>query len=153
MRRRIDNARRLWCDPREESVMDERTRPTLQPRTLVAQALGAIEPTTKAVVPPGHVGTTFIRDPDNQYRSGFGYGRPDNATVRQAGAVIAALEGADEALLFGAGMAAATSLVLALDPPAHIVGPTVMYWALRHWLANEAPRLRPPVTPGGPPHP
>src|SRR6266540_877016 len=90
-----------------------------KPRTLAAQALGTIEPTTRAIVPPVHVATTYLRDPDNQYRSGFGYGRPDNATVRQAEAVLAALEGGAEALLFGAGMAAATSLVLALDPPAH----------------------------------
>jgi cystathionine gamma-synthase len=119
--------------------MDQRSRPGLQPRTLAAQALGAVEPITKAVVPPVHVTTTFIRDSDNQYRSGFGYGRPDNATARQAEALIAALETAEEAMLFGAGMAAATSLVLALEPPAHIVAPAVMYWALRHWLLNEAP--------------
>jgi cystathionine gamma-synthase len=37
-------------------------------------------------------------------------------------------------------MAAATSVVLALDPRAHIVAPQVMYWALRAWLANDAPR-------------
>jgi cystathionine gamma-synthase len=63
----------------------------LTPRTLAVQALGAIEPATKAIVPPVHVASTFERDPDNQYRSGFSYGRPDNATVRQAEAVIAAL--------------------------------------------------------------
>ena len=51
------------------------------------------------MVPPVHVTTTFIRDPDNQYRAGFIYGRPDNATVRQAEAVIAALEGAADAKL------------------------------------------------------
>ena len=34
-----------------------------------------------------HVATTFIRDPDNEYRSGYAYGRPDNATVRQVGEV------------------------------------------------------------------
>src|SRR6266852_3277286 len=113
--------------------MDERSLPSLQPRTLAAQALGAIEP-------PVHVATTFIRDPDNQYRSGFGYGRPDNATVRQAEAVIAALEQAEEARVFGAGMAAATSVVLAKEAHAHIVAPAVMYWALRHWLLNEASR-------------
>ena len=112
----------------------------LRPRTLAAQALGAIEPATKAVVPPVHVATTFIRDPDNQYRSGFSYGRPDNATVRQCEAVIAALEGAADAKLFGAGMAAAIAVVLALDPPAHIVAPTVMYWGLRRWFVDEAPR-------------
>ena len=62
------------------------------PRTLAAQALGRIEPHTKAVVPPLHVSTTYLRDPDNAYRSGFAYGRPDNETVRHAESVIAALE-------------------------------------------------------------
>src|SRR5215467_7050476 len=94
--------------------MNDSSRPALQPRTLAAQALGSIEPITKAVVPPVHVATTYIRDPDNQYRAGFIYGRPDNATVRQAEAVIAALEGAADAKLFGAGMAAAIAVVLAL---------------------------------------
>jgi cystathionine gamma-synthase len=110
-------------------------------RTLVAQALGAVEPTTRAVVPPLHVATTFIRDPDNQYRSGYAYGRPDNATVRQTEAVIAALECAQEALLFGSGMAAATSVVLALPLGARIVASQVMYWAFRQWLTTEAPRF------------
>jgi len=113
----------------------------LTPRTLVAQALGAIEPTTQAVVPPLHVATTFIRDPDNQYRSGYAYGRPDNATVRHTEAVIAALEGAHEGLLFGSGMAAATSVVLAQPAGARIVASHVMYWAFRQWLTIEAPRF------------
>src|SRR5437588_9887924 len=124
--------------------MTESLKPRL--RTLAAQALGAIEPVTKAVVPPVHVATTFERDPDNQYRAGFVYGRPDNATVRQAEAVIAALEGAPEALLFGAGMAAATAVMLAAAPGAHIVASAVMYWAMRHWLVNEAPRYGLPAT-------
>jgi cystathionine gamma-synthase len=111
-----------------------------KPRTLAAQALGAEDPSTRGVVPPVHVATTFIRDPDNQYRSGYAYARPDNATVRQTEALIAALEGAEEALLFGSGMAAATAVVLALQPPAHIVASQVMYWAFRDWLTNQAPR-------------
>ena len=93
----------------------------------------------RAVALPVHVSTTFIRDPDNQYRTGYSYGRPDNATVRQTEAVIAALEGAHEALLFGSGMAAATSVVLALPPGSHVVAPQVCYWGLRDWLINEAP--------------
>jgi cystathionine gamma-synthase len=112
-----------------------------KPRTLAAQALGLVEPTTKAVVPPLHLATTFVRDPDNQYRAGYAYGRPDNATTRHAEAVLAALEEGHEAALFGSGMAAATSIVLALPAPSHIVASQVMYWAFRHWLANEAPRL------------
>ena len=110
-----------------------------KPRTIAAQALGAIEPETKGVALPIHVSTTFIRDPDNQYRAGYIYGRPDNATVRQTEAVIAALEGAHEAMLFGSGMAAATSVVLALPPGSHVLAPQVCYWGLRDWLKNEAP--------------
>ena len=110
-------------------------------RTVAAQALGAIDPATKAVVPPLHVATTFIRDPDNEYRAGYAYGRPDNATVRQTEAVIAALEGAPEAILFASGMAAATAVVLALPERSHIVASQVMYWAFRHWLTTEATRF------------
>ena len=110
-------------------------------RTLAAQALGFVGPATKAVVPPLHVATTFVRDPDNQYRSGYAYGRPDNATTRQAEAVLARLEGAHEAALFGSGMAAATAIVLGLPPGARIVASHVMYWAFRRWLAGEAARF------------
>jgi len=110
-------------------------------RTLAAQALGTIDPTTRAVVPPLHMSTTFIRDPDNQYRSGYSYGRPDNATVRQTESLVAALESAHDAALFGSGMAAATAIVLALPQGAHIVASQVMYWAFRNWLAGDATRF------------
>src|SRR5712671_3277660 len=121
------------------TVMTEHPTTRWKPRTLAAQALGTIDPATKAVVPPLHVSTTFIRDPDNQYRAGYAYGRPDNATVRQTEAVIAALEGAHEAILFGSGMAAATSVVLALPPGSRVLAPQVCYWGFRDWLINEAP--------------
>lgn len=111
------------------------------PRSLAAQALGKIDPLTKAVVPPIHVATTFIRDEDNGYSSGFVYGRPDNETIREAEAVLAMLEQATAgALLFSSGMAAATAVFQALDPGDHIVAPRVMYWALRSWLMTEAKR-------------
>ncbi len=107
-------------------------------RSLSAQAMGKVDPITRAVVPPIHVATTFIRDPDNRYTSGFVYGRPDNETVREAEAVLAMWEEASSALLFGSGMAAATSVFLALAPGDHVVAPTVMYWALRNWLLEDA---------------
>ncbi len=111
------------------------------PRTLAAQAMGKIDEATRALVPPIQISSTFVRDPDNQYRSGDVYGRPDNATVREAEAVIGALEGAADTLVFGSGMSAAVALFLSLGPGAHVVAPRVMYWALRSWLANEAPSL------------
>ena len=116
------------------------TNTSWSPRTLAAQALGRIDEATRAVVPPIHVTTTFLRDPDNQYRSGNVYGRADNETVREAEAVIAALEGAEAAMLLGSGMSAATAVFLALSPGDHVVVPTVMYWGLRNWLLTDAVR-------------
>lgn len=109
-----------------------------KPQTLAAQAMGFVDAETKAIVPPLHTATTFIRDPDNQYRSGRVYGRDDNPTYDHAEAVLASLEGGAEALLFGSGMAAATAVFQALAPGDHVVAPRVMYWALRHWLLGFA---------------
>src|SRR5918911_1080481 len=115
--------------------------PAWSKRSLAAQALGGTEPVTKAVVQPIHLATTYIRDEDNAYSSGFVYGRPDNATVREAEEVLAMLEEAEAgALLFSSGMAAATAVFQALDPGDHIVASKVMYWALRNWLMTEAVR-------------
>jgi cystathionine gamma-synthase len=113
------------------------TKPTFSRRTLAAQAMGKIDASTMGIVPPIHVTTTFIRDDDNQYRNGNIYGRPDNATIREAETIIAMLEGAPEALVFGSGMASAIACFLALAPGDHVIAPKVMYWALRNWLLTE----------------
>jgi cystathionine beta-lyase/cystathionine gamma-synthase len=110
-------------------------------RSLAVQALGRIDEKTRAVVPPLHLATTFIRDPDNGYSSGFVYGRPDNETIRETEAVIAMLEDAPAgAMLFGSGMAAATACFMALEPGDHVVASSIMYWGLRQWLLTEAVR-------------
>jgi cystathionine gamma-synthase len=106
----------------------------MKPETIAAQGLGWIEEETRAVSPPVHMSSTFIRDPDNQYRSGREYARADNPTYDQPEAVLAALEKGKAAMLFASGMAAATACFLALKPGDHVVIPTVMYWGLRSWL-------------------
>jgi len=112
--------------------------PKPRPETLAAQALGWIDAETKAIVPAIHPATTYLRDPDNRYRSGRSYSRDDNPTYDQAEALLAALEGGAAALLFGSGMAAATAVFQALRPGDHVVAPKVMYWALRNWLTTFA---------------
>ena len=64
----------------------------LHPDSIAAQGLGWIDEATRAVTPPIHVSSTYLRDPDNQYRSGRVYARADNPAFDQAEAVIAALE-------------------------------------------------------------
>jgi cystathionine gamma-synthase len=104
------------------------------PETLCAQAMGWIDETTKAIVQPVHLSTTYLRDEDNEYRSGRSYVREDNPTWDQAEALITRLENGAATLLFSAGMAAATAPFLALRPGDHVIVPEVMYWGLRKWL-------------------
>ena len=106
--------------------------------SLAAQAMGWIDPVTKAVVPPIHMASTYQRDEDNGYSSGRIYARADNPTFDQAEATLAALEGGAKALIFSSGMSAATACFLALAPGDHVVVPKVMYWSLRNWLATFA---------------
>jgi len=110
----------------------------LHPATLAAQALGWIDEQTGAVVLPVHTATTFLRDPDNQYRRGRGYGRADNASYDQPEALITALEGGAASLVFASGMAAAAAVFHSLPAGSHVVAPRVMYWALRRWLGTQA---------------
>jgi cystathionine gamma-synthase len=111
----------------------------LSPETIAAQAGGAVDPVTGAIIPPIHLATTFERDPDNQYRRGYVYSRPDTPLTRQIEDVLCELEQGARALLVGSGMSAATAAFLALERPAHLVAPNVMYWGLKKWLAEDAP--------------
>lgn len=110
----------------------------VHPETVAAQALGWIDERTRAVTPPIHVSSTYLRDPDNQYRSGRIYARADNPAFDQAEAVLCALEQGQQALLFASGMAAATAVFQALAPGDHVLAPKVMYWSLRNWLMTFA---------------
>ena len=109
-----------------------------KPETIAAQGLGWIDDKTRAITPPIHVSSTYLRDEDNQYRSGRVYARADNPSFDQAEAVITQLEQGAASLLFASGMAAATAVFQALAPGDHVLAPKVMYWSLRNWLLNFA---------------
>lgn len=109
-----------------------------RPESLAAQGLGWIDESTRAIAPPIHTATTFLRDEDNQYRSGRVYARDHNPTFDQAEALLCELEQGAAAMLFASGMAAATAVFMALQPGDHVLAPKVMYWSLRNWLMNFA---------------
>jgi cystathionine gamma-synthase len=110
----------------------------LHPDSIAAQALGWVDEATRAITLPIHVSSTYLRDADNQYRSGRVYARDQNPAFDQAEAVITALEGGHQTLLFASGMAAATAVFQALAPGDHVLAPKVMYWSLRNWLMSFA---------------
>ena len=112
----------------------------VKPESIAAQALGWVDEKTRAITPAIHVSSTYLRDPDNQYRSGRVYARADNPAFDQAEAVMTQLEEGAQAALFASGMAAATAVFQALSPGDHVLAPKVMYWSLRNWLMNFATR-------------
>ena len=84
--------------------------------TLVAQALGEIEPGSRDVVPAIHPATTYERAPDLSLPGGRTYTRDQNPNYEVPQRLLATLEGGSEALLFSAGMAAASTVLDALPP-------------------------------------
>ncbi len=134
-----------------EGIDARATLEKLQPRTLAAQALGWWEPSTRGLVPAIHPATTYERAADGSYPSGHSYTRDENPTYEQAEALLAALEGGEQALLFASGMAAAAAVLDSLDAGAHVVAGERMYWALRglmERLAREG-RIRLDLVPTG----
>ena len=110
----------------------------VSPASAAVQALGWVDEKTRAVTPAIHPSTTYLRDEDNQYRSGRGYIRADNPSIDQAEALLNHLEQGAGAMLFSSGMAAATAVFMSLRPGDHVVAPKVMYWGLRSWLQGFA---------------
>ena len=110
----------------------------VKPESIAAQALGWVDEKTRAITPAIHVSSTYLRDPDNQYRTGRVYARADNPAFDQAEALLAQLERGTQAMLFASGMAAATAVFQSLSPGDHVLAPKVMYWSLRNWLMNFA---------------
>jgi cystathionine gamma-synthase len=113
----------------------------LKPATFAAHAGGAYDETSGGVVMPIQPSTTYRRDtdyaplnPDNVYI------RPHNEPVRAAEAIIADLEGAAEALLFPAGMAAIAAAFRWLPTGAKAVVQSGIYWGTTKWLRGFAER-------------
>jgi len=113
-------------------------KPDLRPETLAAQGLGRVTDTYREIVPPIHVATTYERGADGSYPGGRVYSRADNPSYDQPEALIASLERAKAALLFGSGQAAAAAVFQALAPGDSVLVPRGMYWAFRKWLLEYA---------------
>ncbi|HEY1557144.1 MAG TPA: PLP-dependent aspartate aminotransferase family protein [Kofleriaceae bacterium] len=113
----------------------------MTPETLAAQAGGARDEATGAIVPPIHLSTTYARDDAYQLIDGRDYTRDKNPTYLHVERVLAQLEGGAGAMLFASGLAACTAAIRAvLAPGAHVVAPRVMYFGLRDWLVAFAAR-------------
>lgn len=96
--------------------------------TLAVHAGHQVDPGSGAVMPPIQLSTTFERNADGSYSSGYVYSRSDNPNRKALEECLAALEGGAAALTFSSGMAASQAVFMALENGAHVVIPDDIYF-------------------------
>ena len=124
------------------------------PQTLAIHAGEAPDPATGASSPGIVMSSTFVTAKPEGFsayelteESPFIYTRWANPTVRQLEAKVAALEGAEAAVAFASGMAAASAILFgALSAGDHLVVSDVCYAGIAELVRDTLPRLGIAVT-------
>ena len=104
--------------------------------TIAIHAGNHIDPSTKAVIQPIVMSTTFERGADGGYPGGYSYSRSGNPNRTALENVLAKLEGGVDAAAFSSGNAAGMAIFQTLAPGTHIIAPDDMYHGLRNQLKN-----------------
>ena len=102
---------------------------SLKFQTLAIQSTQILDPTTGAVSTPITLSTTFEREVDGSYRSGFVYSRADNPNRQLLEKSIALLEKGKVGVAFSSGLASITALFQTLQPGDHLLLPHDVYYA------------------------
>jgi cystathionine gamma-synthase len=111
------------------------TRP--KPATVLAQLGHYVDPATGGLVPPLQPSTTFARDQSYALiNPAHTYGRDDVPLYRQVEAVLCALEGGADALVFPSGMAAIAALFRTLGLGEAVAVQRPIYYGTLAWLAK-----------------
>jgi cystathionine gamma-synthase len=90
-----------------------------------------IDSETGAIAPPIHLSTTFERSLEGEASKGFSYIRDENPTQSRLEETLAAIDGAEAALVFGSGMGAGAALLQALPRGSHVLLPDDCYYGYR----------------------
>jgi cystathionine gamma-synthase len=104
--------------------------------TIAIHAGNQTDATSKAVIQPIVLSTTFERAADGTYPGGYIYSRSSNPNRTLLENVLAKLEGGEGAAAFASGNAAGMAVFQSLPPGTHIIAPDDMYHGLRNQLKN-----------------
>src|SRR6202000_1589906 len=104
--------------------------------TIAIHAGNHNDESSKAVIQPITLSTTFTREADGSFPAGYIYGRSSNPNRTALESVLAKLEGGADAAAFSSGNAAGMSVFQTLKPGSHIICPDDMYHGLRNQLKN-----------------
>jgi cystathionine gamma-synthase len=94
------------------------------------------DPATGAVTPPIYLSTTFERQPDGSYPTGYEYARDGNPNRNALEECVSALEGGQAAAAFSSGSVATMTIFQALSPGDHILAPDDLYFGIRQLLRD-----------------
>jgi cystathionine gamma-synthase len=108
--------------------------------TLAVHAGREVDPTTRAIVPPLVLSTTFERAADGGFPGGYIYTRNDNPNRHALERALAALEGGAVAFAFPSGNAATSAVLQALDPGDHVIAAAEAYYGTRAVLTGALRR-------------
>jgi cystathionine gamma-synthase len=106
----------------------------MQIETIAIHAGNQVDETSKAVIQPIILSTTFERAVDGTFPGGYIYSRSSNPNRTLLENVLAKLEGGTDAAAFSSGNAAGMSVFQSLPPGTHIIAPDDMYHGLRNQL-------------------
>lgn len=108
----------------------------IHPETRAIHAGHHPDAVSGAVAPPIVLSTTFQREPDGSFTSGYIYTRESNPNRAALETHLAQLEGGAKAVAFSSGQAAAMSIIHALSPGDHIIAPHEMYYGVRKLIRH-----------------
>jgi cystathionine beta-lyase/cystathionine gamma-synthase len=111
--------------------------------TLAVHAAAGMDAATGAITPPIHLSTTFHHTPEGAPLGGFTYTRRGNPNQSQLETALAAIEGGEAALVFGAGVAAGAALLQSLEPGSHVLFHKDIYYTFKVMAEEFMPRWGP----------
>jgi cystathionine gamma-synthase len=104
--------------------------------TIAIHAGNHNDESSKAVIQPITMSTTFVREADGSFPAGYIYSRSGNPNRSALENVLTRLENGADAAAFSSGNAAGMSVFQSLKPGTHIICPDDMYHGLRNQLKN-----------------
>ena len=116
----------LTCGEAKCNVMSDQ----LQFETLAITSTLFKDRQTGSVSPPIYLSTTFDRETDGSYRSGFVYSRNDNPNRQMLENSIALLENGKMGFAFSSGMAAIAAIFQTLQTGDHVILPDDAYYSV-----------------------
>jgi len=114
----------------------QKTMFSMKIETIAIHAGNHVDESSRAVIQPIVLSTTFERGLDGSFPAGYIYSRSSNPNRTLLENVLAKLEGGVDSASFSSGNAAGMSVFQSLPPGTHIIAPDDMYHGLRNQLKN-----------------